>query len=315
MRKKIRPEPGPLYVGVDISKDTLDCHAPGLELNLPNTREGCAQLITAARAVKRRVHFVCESTGIYSRCLVGYLHARRCKVSVIPAMRVRQFARATCRVAKTDKIDAMLLSVLGRTLRPMPTEKIPPVIGRLRQIVRWRRGLQCLMTLQSNRRLTVALPMLKRSSDNLQDTIKAEIVALDAEALRIVSTNQRLRALHRTFCDVCGIGSLSAIYILAECPEIGRLNRQQVGALAGLAPYARDSGSVNGARHIYGGRKHLRSGIFMSALVATRYNPVLATFYNRLRDAGKPGHVALIAVARKLLIHLNTLAARERTTF
>lgn len=300
----------PIYVGVDIGKDTLDVAAPGLRFKVPNTRAGCAEMFAATRALKRHLHFVCEPTGLYARTLVSFLHARRSKLSMVSGFRVRQFAKANGRFAKTDAIDACLLADVGRVMKPAPTAKPDRACKQLRHVIRRRRQLLVMRGMQTTQRQELTHSALRRGADNLIKVIGQEVSVVDSLAEKMVQENPRFAAMRRAFRKVVGVGPVTAITILAELPEIGRLNRREVAALAGLAPFNRDSSTSKGVRHIFGGRAHLRSAIYMAALAAARVNPKLAPFYRRLRRRGKLGKVALTAVARKLLIHLNSIARR-----
>lgn len=301
---------GTLYVGVDIGKDWLVAGAPGFSRRVQNSKEGCLLLLKAARSVSTRVHFVCEATGTYGKVLMSVLHARRCKVSVLMGSKVRQFARATGRFAKTDKIDCRLLSDVGSTLHPVPAAKPAPLLVRLRDIVRRRRQLLRTMAKQKQQDLHISNTALKRATKGVRAAMRQELAILDALVDKVLARDPILSTKWKLFHEVSGVGPLTATYVLAELPEIGRMNRKQVAAMAGLAPYNRESGLSDGPRHIFGGRTHLRSGLFMAAVVASQRNPILSRFYRRLRKRGKPGRVALVAVARKLLIHLNALARK-----
>ncbi|MBL9207333.1 MAG: IS110 family transposase [Opitutaceae bacterium] len=298
----------PVYVGVDIGKAALDVSASRLVLKVPNTREGFAQMLATVRTLKRHLHFICEPTGFYGRELVAYLHAHRCKVSVISGFRVRQLAKAKGRFAKTDKIDAKLLAEVGSILKPKPTEKPDPGALKLRNIMRRRRQLLTLQADQKKQRAQLASASLKRSADVVITTVRKEVVLLDSMAEQSVKSHPEMHARFRAYRSVKGVGDVTALTVLSELPEAGYLNRRQVASLAGLAPFNRDSSTCKRSRHIKGGRAFLRTAMFMAALSAARTNPILAPFYRRLREAGKPGQVALTAVARKLLIHLNEVA-------
>jgi len=308
MKLPIPKKRSPVYVGIDIGKDALDVAAPGLRLKVPNTKAGCIEMFAAARALKKHLHFICEPTGFYGRTVIGFLHARRSKVSVISGFRVRQFAKATGLFAKTDAIDAALLAKVGRTLRPVATAKPERVSHRLRSFTRRRWQLLRMQASQKKQRDELLAPALRKSADRVLKAIADEVSVLDTLIEEMIRADVSLDAKRKAFRAVTGVGPVAAMTVLAELPEVGRLNRREVAALAGLAPFNRDSSTSKGVRHIYGGRGYLRTGVFMAALSAAHTNPVLAPFYQRLRERGKPGHVALTAVARKLLIHLNHLA-------
>jgi transposase len=299
--------PPPVYLGIDIAKDTMEVAGPGLRLPVPNTAEGHAQLLAAARALRTPVHFVCEATGGYERRLVAHLLAQGCAVSLLHPARVRQFAKATGRLAKTDRIDALLLADYGRTLQP-PAESPPaPRLVELTDVVRRRAQLAELLGLQRTQRQQLHDAKLIAELDRLIGFLEQQVAALETRLDAIIDQDGGLGARLRQLCQVEGVGKTTAMSLLAELPELGRLNRTRIAALAGLAPFNRDSGAAAGPRHIRGGRAPVRRALYMAALTATRCNPVLRPFYQQLRARGKGHRVALTAVMRKLLVHLNQL--------
>jgi len=297
-----------VHLGIDIAKDTLELAGPRLRLAVPNTAEGHAQLLAAARALGTPVHFICEATGGYERRLVASLLAQDCAVSVLNPARVRQFAKATGRLAKTDRIDAKLLADYGRTLQPPPEPKPEPGLTELTDVVRRRTQLAELLGLQRTQRQQLQDAGLIAQLDRLIALLEQQIAALEQRLDQIIDQDRGLGPRLQRLCQVEGVGKTTAISLLAELPELGRLNRTRIAALAGLAPFNRDSGGATGPRHIRGGRAHVRRALYMAALTATRCNPVLGPFYRQLRARGKGHRVAITAVMRKLLVHLNHLA-------
>jgi transposase len=299
--------PTPVYLGIDIAKDTLEVAGPGLRLPVPNTAEGHAQLQAAVRALRTPVHFICEATGGYERRLVASLLAQDCAVSLLNPARVRQFAKATGRLAKTDRIDAELLAEYGRTLQPPAEPKPAPLLKELTDVVRRRGQLAELLGLQRPQRYQLYDAKLIADLDRLIGFLEQQIAALEKRLDEIIDQDGGLGARLQRLCQVEGVGKTTAMNLLAELPELGRLNRTRIAALAGLAPFNRDSGGVSGQRHIRGGRAQVRRALYMAALTATRCNPVLRPFYRQLRARGKGHRVAITAVMRKLLVHLNQL--------
>ena len=299
--------PPPVYLGIDIAKDTLEVAGPGLRLPVPNTAEGHTQLLAAARALRTPVHFICEATGGYERRLVASLLAQDCAVSLLNPARVRQFAKATGRLAKTDRIDAELLAEYGRTLQP-PAEPQPiPLLEELTDVVRRRAQLAELLGLQRTQRQQLYEAKLIADLDRLIGFLEQQIAAIERRLDELIDKDGGLGARLQQLCQVEGVGKTTAMSLLAELPELGRLNRTRIAALAGLAPFNRDSGGAAGQRHIRGGRAQVRRALYMAALTATRCNPVLKPFYRQLRARGKGHRVAITAVMRKLLVHLNQL--------
>ena len=296
------------YVGIDISKATLDVAAPNLQLHVPNTGGGHAELFAAAQQLKAPIHFVCEATGFHGNALVAFLQARRCKVSVLSPFRARQFAKVTGRIAKSDPIDAQMLADFGRILKPAPTPKTTRVQMRLRTVARRRRYLATMLGIQRVQIPELKDKELRRGATTIIATLDGEIKKLNALAAQLIAGCPALEAKRQALCRVVGVGDLSAVQILAELPELGQLDRRTVAAMAGVAPYNRDSGQTTSARHIRGGRPFLRKTLYMAAWSAMQVNPVLAPFYQQLRARGKPFRVAMVAVMRKLLIYLNHIA-------
>jgi transposase len=299
--------PSPVYLGIDIAKDTLEVAGPGLRLPVPNTAEGHAQLLAAALALRTPVHFVCEATGGYERRLVASLLAQDCAVSLLNPARVRQFAKATGRLAKTDRIDAELLAEYGRTLQPPAEPKPVPLLAELTDVVRRRAQLAALLGLQRTQRHQLGDAPLIAELDRLTAFLEQQIEALDQRLDALIDQDGGLGVRLRQLCQVEGVGKTTAMHLLAELPELGQLNRTRIAALAGLAPFNHDSGTVWGQRHIRGGRANVRRALYMAALTATRCNPVLRPLYQQLRARGKGHRVAITAVMRKLLVHLNQI--------
>lgn len=296
-----------VYLGIDIAKDALEVAGPRLRLQVPNTAEGHQQLWAAACALRTPVHFICEATGGYERRLVASLLAQDGTVSLLNPARVRQFAKATGRLAKTDRIDADLLAEYGRTLQPPAEPKPVPLLTELTDVVRRRAQLAELLGLQRTQRHQLCDPKLITGIDRLIGFLEQQIAALDQRLDELIDQDGGLGARLQRLCQVEGVGKTTAMNLLAELPELGQLNRTRIASLAGLAPFNHDSGGAVGQRHIRGGRAQVRRALYMAALTATRCNPVLRPFYLHLRARGKGHRVAITAVMRKLLVHLNHL--------
>lgn len=293
-----------IYTGLDIAKLNLQLHLAGRIHDLPNTAAGHRRLLKLLAALPG-IHVVCEATGGYERDLVAALHEAHVPVSVLNPSRVRHFARATGQRAKTDHIDAALLSAYGQALQPKPTAPRTEDEQQLAELVR--RRVQVLEILVAQRqqaeRLTVSA--LRRQAASLVRRLERDLAHIE-EQLQTLRTqtallDQRVRKLE----VITGVGTITALGVLAELPELGTLNRRQAAALAGLAPHPRESGQWHGRRSIGGGRAPVRRALYMAALVAARSNRLLKEFYQRLRDAGKPAKVALTAVMRKLIVLMN----------
>jgi transposase len=298
-----------VYVGADVAKDSIVlCGSPlALPPTITNDPAGHRALLARLRRRRTTVHVVCEATGPYHRSFVAALHEAAVPVSVINPRLVRDFARARNRLAKTDTIDAATLADFGCTLQPAPTPKPDALSLRLAELVGRRAELVEDRARETNRleltRSADITASLRRHLRHLSSQIE-KIQALIAD---LVKASAPLRAKIQRLVQVQGVGLLTAAALLAALPELGTLGKNQITALAGLAPFNRDSGLLRGTRSISGGRRAARQALYMAAFSATRCNAVLRPFYQRLRTAGKPFKVALVAVMRKLLIHLNCL--------
>ncbi len=300
-----------MYVGIDIGKTALDVSAPGLSLRVQNNASGFRTLLQQSCALSSAPHFICESSS-YARRLAAFLNAERYSITLVNPFRARQFASATGRLAKTDRIDAAMLAEMGRCLNPAPTPHPDKTQALLLHVSRRRGQLMAIQRTLKIQHNHLWNPKLRNGSRAIIAAVEQQIRNLDLQLSAIVSRSPALRARIARFCMVPGIGRTTAIRLLAEVPELGTLDRKRIASLAGVAPYTSESGENAVRRHIHGGRLHLRETLFMPAMVALVRNPVLRPFYRKLRERGKPHRVALVAVMRKLLIYLNHLA-RETT--
>ena len=235
--------------------------------------------------------------------------------TLVQALRVRQYARAAGILAKTDRIDARVLAAFGAALRPKPTRPLSRQQKRLRELESQRRHLSQVLRAEENRLAQLRCTELRLLGRSLINKIQKQIRAIEECISSLIAQEQTLCAKAQKLTAVTGVGARTAALVLAQMTELGQLNRRQVAALAGLAPFNHDSGSLRGRRAIFGGRRALRSGLYMAALAAARYNPILSRFYQPLRAKGKLHQLALTAVMRKLLLALNhTLKSLPCTT-
>lgn len=298
--------PAPVHAGMDIAKASLQLHLQSKSYDLPNTPAGHAQLSKRLAGIPG-VHLICEATGGYERAVVAALHAARIPVSVLNPARVRQFARASGQLAKTDPIDAAVLTAFGQAFAPAPTEPRTPVEIKLAALVTRRVQLLELRVAEAQRAATCAEPDLCKLFTPWLAQLAKQIAKIEALIEALLKEQAPLAAQVRRLDDIMGVGRLTAVMVLATLPELGTLNRRQAAALAGLCPYNRDSGQWAGKRCISGGRAEVRRALYMAALSASRSNHLLQAFYNRLIEAGKPAKVALTAVMRKLIVLMNQL--------
>jgi transposase len=295
-----------VYIGIDVAKAHLDVAWAETVRRLPNQRSGHAALIQWIKQSTTPVQLICEASGGYEQPLLESLEKSEVKVTLVQAVRVRQYARATGILAKTDKIDAKVLAAFGSAIKPQPTPPLSVEQKRLRQYEAQRRHLSRILVAEENRLAQLSCAELRTLSRSLMSKIKTQIEILDRRIGELIAQDQTLCEKAQKLTAISGVGVRTAALLLAQMPELGQLNRRQAAALAGLAPFNHDSGSIRGKRAIFGGRRALRTGLYMAALSAARFNPILSRFYQRLRAKGKPHKLALTAVMRKLLLALNS---------
>lgn len=295
-------------VGIDVSKDRLDVHVlpQGLSFHVPNAPGGHRQLLD--RIPKPETcRVVLEATGDLQRRVVAALVDAGHYVSVVNPRQVRDYAKALGVLAKTDAVDAKVIARFGRDVKPRNITKTPENQAELDQLVTRRRQLVNARVAESNR-LKDDMPKLVRQSIQRQvKSIDKDVERLDRAILELVRSDDDWKQRFDLLKGVPGIGDTTAAALVAELPELGRLNRQQISALVGVAPYANDSGGHQGRRSTRGGRRLLRSTLYMATLSAMRFNPRVKQFAQRLRENGKQGKVVVVACMRKLLVVLNTM--------
>ena len=295
-----------LYAGLDVAKLTLELHLAGQTHALTNDPRGHAQLCKKL-ASHPRVHVVCEATGGYEQAVVRALHAAEFPVSIVEAGRVRYFARAQGQRAKTDPIDAAVLADYGATFQPAATLPASPSQQQLADLTQRRRQLLQLLTNERNHAEHYTDAFCGRQSRQLIKTLEKQITECDAAIQQLIAQDAVLADKAKRLDAIPGVGPVVASTLLAEMPELGQLTNATAAALAGVAPYNRDSGSQTGRRCIGGGRRTVRCALYMATLSAVRHDRIFKEFYTRLRAAGKPAKVALTAVMRKLIILMNRL--------
>lgn len=300
------------WIGIDVSKGRLDLAA------LPSGDQKSVSSDELGRLMswvgKRRPHLiVLEATGGYEREVVAALVAKGWAVAVVNPRQVRDFARATGRLAKTDAIDAHVLAAFGEAVRPEPrrlrdaeSEVLRDLVVRRRQLLDMRKAEKC--------RLETALSdAVKHGVERHLAWLDSEIAKTDDDLDRVIRESPTWRAEEDLLTSMPGVGPVLARTIIAELPELGRLNRRQIAALVGVAPFNRDSGKMRGSRVTWGGRRSIRQVLYMATMTAVRFNPTLKTAYDRMRLAGKPHKLALVACMRRLIVTLNAmLHTRQR---
>jgi transposase len=299
------------YVGIDVSKDYLDI-VEGAEApeRLGNDGASCAQLAERLAADPPRL-VVMEATGGLERELALQLAARAVPLRIVNARQVRQFARASGLLAKTDQIDARVLVHFGQAMKPVARAPVDAHTRTLQALVGRRRQLLEMLGMEKNRLATAHMAVRPQVLRTVR-WLESELERCEDDSDTALKSSGIWREKVELLESVPGIGRTSALSLIATIPELGTLNRRQIAALAGLAPFNRDSGRFKGKRSVWGGRPAVRSALYMAALVASRWNPVIKAFYQRLQSKGKCKKLALTACMRKLLCILNVML-RTRT--
>jgi transposase len=294
-------------VGIDVSKATLDVHVRplGMERQVANSEAGCGELVAQLRAVAP-TRIIVEATGGYEALVVAMLAAAGLPVVVANPRQVRDFARATGQLAKTDAISAAVLAHFGEALQP-PVRPIPDATTQeLRQWLSRRRQLVEMLTAEQNR-AQQAVPAVRATIGQLVKHLQRQLHDVERRLGELIRRSPLWWAQQQLLVSAPGVGPVVSVTLLADLPELGQLDRKRIAALVGVAPFNRDSGTQQGKRAVWGGRAPVRAVLYMATLVATRRNPVIRAFYHRLLSAGKPKKVALTACMRKLLTILNAM--------
>jgi transposase len=296
------------FVGIDIAKHTLEIavRPSSQRLSLAYDQAGLQQLLRTLPPPETCV-IVVEATGGYQRRVVAELLTAGHFVAVVNPRQVRDFARGHNILAKTDRIDAALLALFAEKVEVHLVSRQATKQAELAQLLARRRQLVELRTAEMNRRETITSRLVKKSLQHVIDVLTKEITRLDKQLLAQVESDNDWQQKSGIVRSVPGVGPVVSATLVAELPELGKLNRQEISALVGLAPFNRDSGQKSGKRSIWGGRKSVRSVLYMAAMGGLRCNPVLKAMAKRLRQAGKPFKVMITACMRKLLVILNTM--------
>jgi transposase len=302
-----------VFVGIDVSKDRLDVHVlpSGEAFGVASDGESLA-LLAERLALLRPVTVALEATGGFEVVAAGILAGAGLPVVVVNPAQVRSFARALGRRAKTDPIDALVIARFAEAARPEPRPLADADQRFLSDLAARRRQILQMLVAERQRLGRANDLRLKKSLRRLIAALEKELGEVDGDIDQAIRASPAWRRKELLMQSVPGVGRVTARNLLADMPELGRLDRRQAAALAGLAPFTRQSGQWRGKSFIGGGRAHVRCALFMAALSAARFNPALKTFHQRLIAAGKPKMVALIAVARKLLVILNAVLRDQK---
>jgi len=295
------------FVGIDVAKADLvvAVRPTGERWLVANDDAGVTQLVRRLRRLAP-VLVVLEATGGDERAAVAALAAVRMAVVVANPRQVRDFARATGQLAKTDAIDADTLALFAERIRPEPRPVPDDAARTLDGLLTRRRQVLDMLGAERNR-LTHALPAIRRDITQHIRWLERRVDDVDQDLDRTIRSSPVWRAQENLLRSTPGVGPVVSRTLIGDLPELGALTRKQIAALVGVAPLARDSGTLTGRRLVWGGRAPVRAALYMAALVASRHNPAIQTFYQRLLRAGKPKKLALTACARKLLTILNAM--------
>lgn len=296
-----------MFIGVDISKQYLDVaiRPTGESFRVANASDGIAELIQRIRLLTPTL-VVLEATGGFERALAIALAEAKIPLRIIDPARARHFARSIGQHSKTDAIDARVLAHFAEAVQPEARALPESTTLELQALVDRRTQLIGMRTAELNR-LNQATGTVKPGVLSHIQWLKKQIDEIDESIDNHIKADPNWGPRDEVLRTIPGVGERTARVLIAQLPELGRLSRKQIAALAGLAPRARDSGSVKGTRTIFGGRRSVRTALYMASLASVRFNPVLKAFFKRLRQAGKASKVALVAVARKLLTIANAM--------
>lgn len=302
-----------LFIGIDVAKHHLDVAlssdntlSSGETFRLAHDDAGLTTLLERLRPLSPAL-VVLEATGGLQVRAAAHLAAAGLPVAVVNPRQVRDFARATGQLAKTDRLDAQAIARFAQAVQPTPRPLDDESALHLKALVTRRRELVALRTAEKNRLAGAREPRVRLSIERVIAFVEAQLVELDGDLDRAVKDSPLWRAAEELLRSVPGVGPTLARTLLAELPELGRLTRRRIAALVGVAPLARDSGQMRGRRTVWGGRGPVRAVLYMATLAAVRVNPVLKGAYARLRQAGKPPKVALTACMRRLICILNAI--------
>ena len=300
---------GPVYVGIDVSKAKLDvCLLPsGQTLVVDNNTAGIRQLVELLRKQPRVERCLLEATGRYERRCAADLLEAGFNVAVVNPRQARDFARCLGRLAKTDRLDAATLAEFAKLAHVRSSEKIPENRALLDDLITRRRQVTQMLAAEKTRREGLVHRKALASVDKVIRLLDQQREDLDREIAKLIESDDDWKNRRDLLSSVPGVGNTTASQLVADLPELGKLNRQQIAALVGVAPLNRDSGTLRGHRSIFGGRADVRTGLYMATLSAMRCNPIIRPFAQRLLAAGKAFKVAMIACMRKLVTILNVM--------
>lgn len=291
-------------IGIDVSKAHLDiyCLETQSAWTVANSPENFADWVSRLRADSL---VVLEATGGYEQAIFSYLNQQGISVALVNPKRVRDFARATGQLAKTDQLDARVLALYGATVQPAPCQPVDAATRRLKQLNGYRQDLVKSITAHQNRARLATDGFIQEGLSLISSQLKVQLALVEKEIQQWIGQEETLREKAKVLQTMKGVGPVLISTLLGDLPELGHLTGKQISALVGVAPFNCDSGLYRGRRKIWGGRRSIRRILYMAAHVARQFEPRIQGFYQRLVDSGKPYKVALVACMRKLLTILN----------
>lgn len=301
------------WVGIDVSKRHWDAVVSGHRKVHHYTahQEGCQQLLTLL--TEHRVSHACvEATGGYERMLVDFLREQGVAVSIVNPRQIRDFARSQGQLAKTDRLDAQIIARYAEIMQPKESKKPSKNQQKLRSLRTRRQQVSDALVQEKNRLGTQHDDDARRSVEEAIDFYQRQLQQLDAQMQQRMQADVQFKQQLSLLTSVPGVGATTAATLMADLPELGKLNRREAARLAGLAPINRDSGTLRGRRMIGGGRATVRKGLYMATLVATKHNPIIRDHYQQLLARGKAKMTALVACMRKLLLILNAILKQNK---
>lgn len=303
----MKPSEKTYYIGVDVSKAKLDLYDPrsGKYQCYPNKKTGLRRMLNQITKLPGAAHIVCEPSGGYEKLLISLAHEAALTISAINPRQIRDYARAKGQLAKTDAIDAKLLSDYGAAFQPEAQAPASPVLEELTAVVRRKEVLTRQLVREKNAYEKCSDKFVKADIRMSLNHIKKRIERCENRIKELIASDDEIKAKSERITAIKGLGPTAAAVLIAEVPELGSISDKQASGLVGVAPLNRDSGKWRGQRTIHGGRRIARRALFMPALCCTAHNPILKDFYRGLIGRGKPHHVAMTAVMRKIVCLVN----------
>ena len=298
----------PSFVGIDVSKDRLDVHVRPSSQTLTAARDstGLQQLVGSLRKLAPAL-IVLEATGGFEITVAAALASAGLPLAVVNPRQIRDFARATGRLAKTDALDAQVIALFAERIRPEPRPLADADSQNLAELIARRRQVVEMIGMETNRLYQVRNARVQRMLRTTVNALTAQLAELDRDIDDTIKRSPVWRAADNLLTSVPGIGDVTAHTLIADLPELGQLDRRRLAALVGVAPINRDSGQMRGKRTIAGGRSDVRNALYMATLSAIRWNPIISQHYKGLVERGRPKKVALVACMRRLLGILNAI--------